>query len=165
MMVESITVTARRTYWNTVVAVAGIWLTPSGCIVLLSLAGLFVFDVYDATSPWLTVLGALGCFAVVLLMLLALQVWRIIRSTKAVGEIVYTFDAAGAACRNGALVTHVPWSGVHHVKVTGSAVLVYVTARAVWFFQRGDLTRSEQRTIMSFARRANVKLIGQSDWV
>ncbi len=87
------------------------------------------------------------------------------RSVKAVGEIVYTFDAAGAACRNGALVTRVPWSGVHHVKVTRSAVLVYVTARAVWFFQRGDLTQSEQRIIMSFARRANVKLIGQSDLV
>ncbi|WP_146171650.1 YcxB family protein [Luteibacter sp. OK325] len=159
----AITVTAPRTFFRTFAVMAQLWFAvPSGYVTVAFMFVLITFSFHNPAPLWLAASCGLGWVVAMFPFLLALQAWRVLRATKESGVPVFTFDEEGAACATGAVVTRLPWSGIHRIRFDARTCFVYVTPRAAWFFGRALLTKGQEAALSDFARRSNVKLEGRA---
>lgn len=162
-MNSAVSVTAKRSFVGSFVVASQLWFaTLSGYLSVVVIAALMAYVFYDQGSPWVAVLGGLAWVVVMLLLVFAIQAWRITRWSRTIGQPVFSFDEESATCKSGLMVTRIPWSGIKRVKLTRKTCFFYITERAAWFFGRDELSKQEESIILDFARRSNVKLTGKT---
>ena len=160
-MVEVVKISGRRTYGDAFIAAMQLWFAkPSGYVGVLFIAAVFAYPARDDFPLWIVALVGLVCAVTMMLFGFALQAWKMVQWVSDVGVPAYTFDHSGGSCQSRGMVTHVPWSSIHQLRLTKRICFVYVTPRAAWFFRRDSLTPHEESALFELARRANVRLRG-----